>query len=207
MQKAFLLGAALLAVTGHAQSATASPVQPSAPSATQAATPAAQVASGNVAAPLGLELGKTRCARISPSANHEKAGKAQWAGGDAIEIRSLDRFNLPGLTRVIVNCDAQDTVALITMTFDRTALDDVSKKLDARYESKRKTDANAENAYAEWAATNGSLELLYARDGKQFTVAYWAKGAKAKYFGYGGAGKPAAASAPAPAPVKQAAPL
>ncbi|MNT74719.1 hypothetical protein D3C72_2135620 [compost metagenome] len=104
-----------------------------------------------------------------------------------------------------LNCDAQDTVALITMTFDRSALEDVRGKLDARYAALRKTEASAENGYAEWAAANGSLELLYGRDGKHFTVAYWARNAKAKYFSYSGAGsKPAAAAAPAapqPAPL------
>ncbi|SDC87537.1 hypothetical protein SAMN05216345_104268 [Cupriavidus sp. YR651] len=160
---------------------------------------------GNDAAPLGLELGKTRCERLSSPTRHARAGQAPWAGGDTVEIKHLERFNLPGLTRAIVNCDAQDTVALITLTFDRTALDEVSRKLDARYESKRKTDSAAENAYAEWAAANGSVEMLYARDGKQFTVAYWAKGAKAKYFAYSGNGggtaskKPAAQTPPAAA--------
>ncbi|WP_011300482.1 hypothetical protein [Cupriavidus necator] len=182
MKKAFLLAAALSASLAHAEPP------------------------GNVAAPLGLELGKTRCARLTPGPNRVMTGKAQWAGGDAIEIKNLDRFNLPGLSRAIVNCDGQDTVALVTLTFDRSSLDEVAGKLDARYESRRKTEANAENAYSEWAAANGSLELLYARDGKQFTVAYWAKGAKAKYFGYSGTveKKPAAVVAPAP---KVAAPL
>ncbi len=165
--------------------------------------------SGNAAAPLGLELGKTRCARMAPG-NHEKTGKTQWAGGDALEIQHLGRFNLPGLTRATVNCDAQDTVALITLTFDRSALDDVGKKLDTRYESKRKTDPNAENGYAEWLATNGSVELLYGRDSKQFTVAYWAKGAKARYFAYSGVQDKASTASPAPAApaaAKQPAPL
>jgi len=182
MKKAFLFAAALFASIANAQS------------------------SGNVAAPLGLELGKTKCGRMTPGPNHVRTGKTQWAGGDAIEIRSVDRFNLPGLTRAIVNCDAHDTVALITLTFDRSALDDVTRTLDARYESKRKTEPNAENGYAEWAAANGSLELLYGRDGRQFTVAYWAKGAKAGYFAYSGTGdkKPAAANPPStklPAPL------
>ena len=183
MKKAFLFAAALSASIAHAEPP------------------------GNFAAPLGLELGKTHCARLTPGPNRVTTGKAPWAGGDAIEIRNLDRFNLPGLSRAIVNCDAQDTVALVSLTFDRSALQDVTGKLDARYESKRKTEANAENAYAEWAAANGSLELLYARDGKHFTVAYWAKGAKAKYFAYSGTPaetKPAAPAAPVP---KQPAPL
>lgn len=159
------------------------------------------------AAPLGLELGVSKCARLTHAQNHVNAGKAAWAGGDAIEVKHLERFNLPGLTRVIVNCDASDAVALITLTFDRSALDDVTKKLDARYESKRKTDPGAENGYAEWAAANGSIELLYGRDGKQFTTAYWAKGAKAKYFAYGGAQPTGPAPAPAAPAAKVPAPL
>ncbi|CAG9167329.1 hypothetical protein LMG23992_00782 [Cupriavidus laharis] len=182
MKKAFLFAAALSASLAYAEPP------------------------GNLAAPLGLELGKTRCARLTPGPNRVTTGKAQWAGGDAIEIRNLERFNLPGLSRAIVNCDAQDTVALISLTFDRSALEDVTGKLNARYESKRKTEANAENAYAEWAAANGSLELLYARDGKQFTVAYWAKGAKAKYFAYSGTSSEKKPVPEAPAP-KQPAPL
>nr|WP_315598314.1 hypothetical protein [uncultured Cupriavidus sp.] len=181
MKKALLFAAALCASAANAQS------------------------SGNAAAPLGLELGKTKCAKLTPGPNREKAGTAQWAGGDAIEIRNLDRFNLPGLTRAIVNCDNQDNVALVTLTFERSALDEVSQKLDAHYASKRKTEPGAQNGYAEWAASNGSLELLYARDGKQFTVAYWGIGAKAKYFAYGAHDK--APAAPAPAPAKQPAPL
>lgn len=142
---------------------------------------------GNDAAPLGLELGKTKCARLSSPTNHVRTGKSQWAGGDTVEIRNLDRFHWTGLTRVTLNCDAHDTVALVTLTFDRSALDEVSKKLNERYASKRKTEQNAENAYAEWEAANGSsLEMLYARDSKQFTVAYWAKGAKNRYFAYSG---------------------
>lgn len=155
---------------------------------------------GKDAAPLGLELGKTKCARMTPGPNRVKTGMSPWAGGDTVEIKRLDRFNLPGLTHATVNCDAQDTVALITLTFDRSALDEVSKKLDARYESRRKTEPNAENGYAEWEAANGSLEMLYARDSKQFTLAYWAKGAKAKYFTYSGTPdrKPAAPATPSP---------
>ncbi|RLK28803.1 hypothetical protein [Cupriavidus plantarum] len=159
------------------------------------------------AAPLGLELGVSKCAKLTHAQNHVNAGKAAWAGGDAIEIKHLERFNLPGLTRVIVNCDGADAVALVTLTFDRTALGEVTKKLDARYESKRKTDPGAENGYAEWAAANGSIELLYGRDSKQFTTAYWAKGAKAKYFAYGGAQPTGPASAPAAPAAKVAAPL
>ncbi|KWR87720.1 hypothetical protein [Cupriavidus sp. IDO] len=173
-----------------------------------AAAPATQPATaGNTAAPLGLELGKTRCSRLAPAENHVRSGKSEWAGGDTVELRHLERFHLPGLARVTVNCDAQDTVALITMTFDRSALDEVSKKLDARYESKRKTESTAENGYAEWAAANGSLELLYGRDSKQFTVAYWARSAKAKYFAYSGTGSPKPAAAAASTPPAQPAPL
>ncbi|MBV8272409.1 MAG: hypothetical protein JO067_09065 [Cupriavidus sp.] len=139
---------------------------------------------GGVAAPLGVELGKTKCARMTPGPNRTRTGTSPWAGGDTLEIRNLERFKLPGLTKATVNCDNQDTVALVTLNFDRSAMDDVVRKLDARYESKRKTDASAQNGYAEWAAANGSIEMLYARDGKGLVVAYWAKGAKAKYFSY-----------------------
>lgn len=167
---------------------------------------------GNDAAPLGLELGKTQCARLSSPANHVRTGRSPWAGGDTVEIKNLDRFHLTGLTRVTVNCDAHDTVALVTLTFDRLAFDEVSKKLNERYVSRRKTEQNAQNAYAEWEAANGSsVEMLYARDSKQFTVAYWAKGAKNRYFAYSGNGaattrtptaKPAAQTAPPqPAPL------
>ncbi|MGH8786635.1 MAG: hypothetical protein ACREYA_16325 [Cupriavidus necator] len=171
-----------------------------------AASPAQPDAASNTAAPLGLELGKARCSRLAPPQNHARTGKSEWAGGDAVELRHLERFHLPGLTRVILNCDAQDTVALITMTFERPALDEVRKKLDERYASLRKTEGAAENGYAEWAAANGSLELLYGRDSKHFTVAYWARGAKARYFSYSGTDnkKPAAAtpaSQPQPAPL------
>ena len=138
----------------------------------------------NTAAPLGVELGKTTCARMPSGPNRTKTGTSPWAGGDTIEIRNLERFKLPGLTKATVNCDQHDTVALVTLNFDRSAMDDVVRQLDARYESKRKTDANAENGYAEWAAANGGIEMLYARDGKALVVAYWAKGAKAKYFSY-----------------------
>lgn len=190
MKKVTLLCAALLAsVSVHA------------------ASPAAQQeASSITAAPLGLELGKSKCSRLAPAENHAKTGKSEWAGGDTVELKHLERFHLPGLTRVILNCDAQDAVALITMTFERSALDEVRKKLDDRYASLRKTEGAAENGYAEWAAANGSLELLYGRDSKHFTVAYWAKGAKARYFAYSGTGnkKPAAA---APAAPPQSAPL
>ncbi|MFS8980658.1 hypothetical protein [Cupriavidus necator] len=184
MKKVTLLCAALLAsVSVHA------------------ASPAAQPeASSNTAAPLGLELGKSKCSRLAPAENHAKTGKSEWAGGDTVELKHLERFHLPGLTRVILNCDAQDAVALITMTFERSALDEVRKKLDDRYASLRKTEGAAEHGYAEWAAANGSLELLYGRDSKHFTVAYWAKGAKARYFAYSGTGskKPAAATPAAP---------
>lgn len=167
---------------------------------THAAPPAQPDTAASSAAPLGLELGKARCARLAPPENHARTGKSEWAGGDAVELRHLERFHLPGLTRVVLNCDAQDTVALVTMTFERSALDDVRQKLDARYASQRKTEASAENGYAEWSAANGSLELLYGRDSKYFTVAYWAKGAKARYFAYSGNAnkKPAAATPPAP---------
>lgn len=170
----------------------------------------AQPTGGAIAAPLGLELGKTQCARLTPGPNREKTGTAPWAGGDAFELKHLERFNLPGLTRAVVNCDGQDAVTLVTLTFDRTAFDDVTHKLDARYESKRKTDAGAQNGYAEWAASNGSLELLYARDGKQFTVAYWGRGAKARYFAYNSnsdKAQAAPAATPALAPAKVPAPL
>lgn len=189
MKKASLLCAALLvSVCAHAASPSPQPEPAS-----------------NTAAPLGLELGKTRCSRLAPAQNHVRSGKSEWAGGDTVELRHLERFNLPGLTRVTVICDAQDTVALITMTFDRSVLEEVSSKLNARYESRRRTEPAAENGYAEWAAANGSLELLYGRDSKHFTVAYWARNAKARYFAYSGTGnaKPAATpAAPAqPAPL------
>ncbi|RZT39525.1 hypothetical protein [Cupriavidus agavae] len=200
----------LLAVAAIAIAATAAAALPAAAANAQPAPESAAQATGNIAAPLGLELGKTRCARITQGPNHVRAGKAAWAGGDAIEIRNLERFNLPGLARVIVNCDAQDTVALVTLTFERPAFDDVRGKLDKRYDARRKTEANAENGYAEWLANNGSIEMLHAREGRQFTVAYWGKGAKARYFAYngGGASAPASAAGKAPPPaVKQPAAL
>nr|WP_156914277.1 hypothetical protein [Cupriavidus sp. amp6] len=201
MKKAFPHRAALLATFA----AFAAQAAPQATANATASATNATAAAANTAAPLGLELGKSKCARLAPAENHARTGRSEWAGGDTVELKRLERFHLPGLTRVTLNCDAQDTVALITMTFDRSALEDVRGKLDARYASLRKTEASAENGYAEWAAANGSLELLYGRDGKHFTVAYWARNAKAKYFSYSGAGsKPAAASAPAapqPAPL------
>ncbi|MBP0620735.1 hypothetical protein [Cupriavidus consociatus] len=207
MKKALPLCAALLAAFAAFAAHAAPPAAANATAAT-APTTSTTAAASNTAAPLGLELGKSKCARLAPAENHVRTGKSEWAGGDAVELKRLERFHLPGLTRVTLNCDAQDTVALITMTFDRSALDDVRGKLDARYASLRKTEASAENGYAEWAAANGSLELLYGRDGKHFTVAYWARNAKAKYFSYSGAGsKPAAASAPAAPAAAQPAPL
>lgn len=172
---------------------------------THAASPAQPEAAGNTAAPLGLELGKARCSRLSPPQNHAKTGTSEWAGGDTVELKHLERFHLPGLSRVVLNCDAQDAVALITMTFERPAMEEVRRKLDERYAAVRKTEGAAENGYAEWNAANGSLELLYGRDSKHFTVAYWARGAKARYFAYSGGGKkPAAAATAAPS---QPAPL
>ncbi|MCO4889442.1 hypothetical protein MKD50_08705 [Cupriavidus sp. WGtm5] len=165
-----------------------------------AATTAAQPEpAGNTAAPLGLELGKAKCSRLSPPQNHAKTGTSEWAGGDMVELKHLERFHLNGLSRVVLNCDAQDAVALVTMTFERPAMEEVRRKLDERYVPVRKTEGAAENGYAEWSAANGSLELLYGRDGKHFTVAYWARGAKARYFSYSGGGrKPAAPPQPAP---------
>lgn len=191
MKKVFLSAAACVAVAASAHAH-------------------AEPGAGHVAAPLGLELGKTSCTRLTPGPNRERTGATPWAGGDTFELKNLQRFNLPGLTRAVVNCDGQDLVALVTLTFDHTAFDDVSRKLDARYDAKRKTEPGAQNGYAEWAASNGTLELLSARDGRQFTVAYWSKGAKARYFAYGGAhggahGTPPAAASAAPA--KEPAPL
>ena len=231
MKKAFFLAAVLAtslaqAATGHAAgntvgnatgNATANATGRAAGNAAGTAAPArgavasaaSAAAAGNVAAPLGLELGKTKCARLTSTQNHVRSGKTPWAGGDAIEIKNLARFNLPGLTRAIVNCDDQDNVALVTLTFERTVLDEVSGKLDGRYEAKRKTESGAQNGYAEWTAANGSLELLSARDGRQFTVAYWDKNAKARYFAYSAAAdkKQPAASAPAAKAPAQPAPL
>ncbi|NUO87114.1 MAG: hypothetical protein HOQ37_13560 [Cupriavidus sp.] len=165
-----------------------------------AATSAAQPEpTGNTAAPLGLELGKAKCSRLSPPQNHARTGTSEWAGGDTVELKHLERFHLPGLSRVVLNCDAQDAVALITMTFERPAMEEVRRKLDERYAAVRKTEGAAENGYAEWSAANGSLELLYGRDSKHFTVAYWARGAKARYFSYSGGSK--AATPPQPAPL------
>lgn len=143
-------------------------------------------ATSTLASPLGLELGKTRCARLTPGGNRIRTGKTDWAGGDKVELQHLERFNLPGLTRATVNCDVNDTVALVSLSFDRSSMEEVTKKLDARYAFKGKTESAAMNGHAEWTAANGTIEILYARDGAQFTVAYWAKGAKAKYFSYSG---------------------
>ncbi|MEM5429787.1 hypothetical protein [Cupriavidus oxalaticus] len=209
MKKALPLCAALLAAfaafAAHAAPPAAANATPPTTTASTGTT-TTTAAAANTAAPLGLELGKSKCARLAPAENHARTGKSEWAGGDTVELKHLERFHLPGLARVTLNCDAQDTVALITMTFDRSALEDVRGKLDARYASLRKTEASAENGYAEWAAANGSLELLYGRDGKHFTVAYWARNAKAKYFSYSGAGSKPAAAAAAPA-APQPAPL
>lgn len=205
----FVLCAAAALLTSAVYARTSA--QTSAQTSSQASSQTSARTPDKIAAPLGLELGKSRCARLTNAQNHVRTGKAAWAGGDAVEIRHLDRFNLPGLSRAIVNCDATDAVALITLTFDRSALDEVSGKLNARYDSKRKTDPTSENSYAEWGADNGSVELLYGRDSKQFTVAYWARGAKAKYFAYSGSAPqekaPAAPAAAAAAPARPPAPL
>lgn len=202
MKKASPHCAALLAAFAAFAAHAAPQAAATAPTTTAATTAAAS----NTAAPLGLELGKSKCARLAPAENHARTGKSEWAGGDTVELKRLERFHLAGLTRVTLNCDAQDSVALITMTFDRSALEDVRGKLDARYASLRKTEASAENGYAEWSAANGSLELLYGRDGKHFTVAYWARNAKARYFSYSGAGSKPAAAAAGAAPAAPAAP-
>ena len=34
--------------------------------------------------------------------NRTKTGTSPWAGGDTIEIRNLERFKLPGLTKATV---------------------------------------------------------------------------------------------------------
>jgi len=141
-------------------------------------------AEGNLAVPLGLELGKTSCARMTPGGDRVKTGTSDWAGGDKIELKRLERFNLPGLTRAAVNCDASDTIVLVSLSFERASMEEVTAKLNNRYALKGATDAAARNGHAEWTAANGTIEMLYGRDGGKFTVAYWAKGAKAKYFSY-----------------------
>lgn len=162
MKKA-ILGAALVVLSAAAQCAT------------------------HVAAPLGLELGRATCSKLSAGENDAK-GASGWAGGPTFTTQDVGRYHIPGLARVTINCDAKDKVALVSLTFNKGAgaktLRDVESELDGKFVSTRKQLPGSGNGYAEWMAVNGSLEMIYAPDNPQFLVAYWAAGAKEKYFAY-----------------------
>lgn len=138
-----------------------------------------------VAAPLGLELGKATCkeaTRTLKLRSDSKSRISSWAGGP---IRDLPpgAGSVPGLKGGLLICDAQDRVVFVAFDFAK-GNDEAARtadQLDTKYKPNRRDLPTLGNGYASWSAANGVIELDAPHVSFEFRVSYWATGAPQTY--------------------------
>jgi len=143
-------------------------------------------AAPQVAAPLGLELGKASCADLERAAGQAPSGGDKvslWGGGPVVEVRDVGRLQLEGLQRATAICDANQKILLLVLQLPKggmssEALQATATQLDKKYQVVRRNLPMLGNGSAEWRASNAVIEIDAPHLSFEFELRYWAPGAR-----------------------------
>ena len=144
-------------------------------------------ASQEVAAPLGLEMGKSTCAEATRKLKVVSNDVSVWSDGPILRIpANSSSIELESLVEALVICNAQDSVVFVGLTFPKggnaaEVRTSTAKQLDAKYWNVQRNLPLVGDGYAEWKAPNATVEMVSTHLSFQFDVRYWAPGAKALY--------------------------
>jgi len=142
-----------------------------------------------IAAPLGLELGKATCGQASSKLGLGSAPSKEtssWAKGSVWEINDAARANVDGLKRAVFVCDDKEKLLVVALTFSKggmsqEALQRTATQLDSKYQRIRRNLPQLGNGSAEWKAANATIEIESPHLSFDFEILYWAPGAKAMF--------------------------
>ncbi len=137
-----------------------------------------------VAAPLGIEIGKATCTQAEAAAQVTtgiERGKSVWSGGQILVISNVSGFGVEGLQKVIVLCDAMDIVSVLTLQFPKEGTSGVREtvdQMDRKYKPLKRNLPFVGNAYAEWRAANAIAILSAPHLSFSFELSYWTPAAR-----------------------------
>lgn len=140
-----------------------------------------------VAAPLGLEIGKSTCADAEAAAGRNakpERGTSAWSGGPLLEFSKVTGFGVEDLQKVTVVCDPQQTIIVVVLTFPkegRSGVQATAAQLDRKYKPLRRDLPFLGNAFAEWRAANCTVSLEAPHLSFTLLLSYWTDGAGAAF--------------------------
>jgi len=141
-------------------------------------------AAQQIAAPLGLEVGKAKCKDAEAALGVRATKVSSWSNGPIISTTEVARLEVEGLQEVLVICNAQDTVIAIRLMFPKdgpAGVRPTSQQLDKKYKSVSKDLPFVGNAKATWQAANGTAVLEAPHLSFTFYLTYWGTGALEMY--------------------------
>lgn len=136
-----------------------------------------------VAAPLGLEIGKSTCADAEAAAGRDarpERGTSAWSGGPLLKFSNATGFGVDDLQKVTIVCDPQQTVIVAVLHFPKdgpSGVQATAAQLDRKYKALRRNLPFVGNASAEWRAANGTVLLDAPHLSFTYELSYWTSGA------------------------------
>ncbi|MFL9908345.1 hypothetical protein [Paraburkholderia sp. RL17-337-BIB-A] len=145
----------------------------------------------SVAAPMGIEVGKTTCDQVEAKLNGTQGvsgnkDQSSWSKGTMFVLDKVDGFGVDGLQKMLIVCGPSNVTMLVEMTFNKggmgnPAVQSTAHQLDSKYSPVRKNLPELADGSALWKAPNASIELQYAFMNFSFDVDYWSPGAEVSY--------------------------
>lgn len=139
-----------------------------------------------VAAPLGLEIGKSTCADAEAAGRGEvpERDTSAWSGGPLLKFSKAAGFGVDDLLGVTVVCDPRQTIIAVELVFPkegRSGVQATAAQLDRKYKPLRREFPFVGNAFGEWRAANGTVMLEAPHLSFSYSLSYWTSGARVAF--------------------------
>jgi hypothetical protein len=132
-----------------------------------------------VAAPLGLEVGKATCADARAAAGpaaKPKPDTSAWSGGPLLKFSRVAGFGMDDLQAVTVVCNLRQTIIAVELVFPKEGRSGVKAtvaQLDRKYKPLRREIPFVGSAFAEWQTANGTVLLEAPHLSFTYSLTYW----------------------------------
>lgn len=136
-----------------------------------------------VAAPLGLEIGKSTCADAEAAAGRNakpERSTSAWSAGPIIAFSNVAGFGVEDLQGVSVVCDPQQTIIMVMLVFPKeggSGVQATAAQLDRKYKPVQRNLPRVGDAFAVWRASNGTVLLEAPHLSFTYELGYWTSGA------------------------------
>jgi len=135
-----------------------------------------------VAAPLGLELGKATCKGASASVGQGAArSQSAWSGGELLTLSTQAVPEIQDLQKAYVVCNRAGAVIAVELTLPKAKREQTIAQLDRKYRSVQRDIPFVGSAFISWRAKNATIDLDAPHLDFSMYLTYLAPGAKATY--------------------------